>query len=66
MSWGEGYIYGIGVAFLVWLFLIRPVDKRYYKKKMELLQRRIKNKENQNSTNGASGNDARKNNPPKT
>lgn len=47
--YGKGYIYGLGLAFLLWL-LIKHVDKRYYKKKRELLTKRLKKKEESSLT----------------
>ncbi|BBM02478.1 hypothetical protein [Microbulbifer sp. GL-2] len=41
--YGKGYLYGLGVAFIVWL-IIWQLDKRYYKKKQELLRKRLQKK----------------------
>ena len=39
MTWGLGYLLGIVAAFILYL-LIRSVDRDYYKRKMEILQKR--------------------------
>ncbi len=44
--YGKGYWLGIGLGLLLWL-LIRQVDKRYYRKKHELIQKRLREKEQQ-------------------
>lgn len=43
--YGKGYLYGLGVAFIVW-FIIWQLDKRYYKKKQELLRKRLQKRKN--------------------
>ncbi|MCE2029457.1 hypothetical protein [Sessilibacter corallicola] len=45
MTWGTGYVIGIGLALIFWFFLIRPVDKKYYDKKLRIIQKNIKQKE---------------------
>ncbi len=42
--WGQGYILGIGVAFILYLW-VRRIDRRYYKRKRELIQRRLRQAE---------------------
>ena len=43
--WGKGYIFGIALAAIFWFFFIRPIEKNFYKKKMEIIQNRLKRKE---------------------
>ncbi|MBB3166829.1 hypothetical protein [Simiduia aestuariiviva] len=44
--YGKGYIYGLGAAFILWL-VISQIDKRYYKKKLELLRKQLGKREEQ-------------------
>lgn len=41
--YGKGYLFGIGLAVILWL-LIRQVDKRYYQRKHALIQQRLNTK----------------------
>jgi len=39
MTWGQGYIWGIGAAFIPYL-IIRSIDRDYYKRKRAILKKR--------------------------
>ncbi len=54
--WGEGYLIGIALAFLFWFFVLRSVDKTYYKRKAEILRKRkLKLKESRREASHSSG-----------
>lgn len=38
MTWGQGYVWNIGVAFILF-FLMRAVDKDYYNRKRTILKK---------------------------
>ena len=39
MTYGEGYVIGIGLAFFLYL-LVRRIDRNYYRRKINILKAR--------------------------
>ncbi|PCK02935.1 MAG: hypothetical protein COA42_21740 [Alteromonadaceae bacterium] len=41
-TWGTGYLIGYALAAIFWLLFINPIDRNYFKRKQQILDRRKK------------------------
>lgn len=43
--WITGLLIGSAIVLFVWLFIVRPMDRRYHDEKLKIIQKRIQERE---------------------